>query len=161
LISLAAVVASEVRNLAQRSATAAKEIKSLIDASVERVDAGGRLVKEAGSTMNEVVGSIERVTVIMAEILDASREQRTGIDSVTRSINEIDHVTQQNAVLVVEAAAVADALQQQAGALAQTVSLFKLDIGANAQATSPAAAGRPAASRAMVLTLPKKRRQAA
>src|SRR4051794_19777056 len=109
-----AVVASEVRNLAQRSATAAREIKSLIDASVERVDAGGRLVKAAGSTMDEVVDSIQKVTVTMAGILDASREQSSGIDTVTRSISEIDHVTQQNALLVVEAAAVAASLQGQA-----------------------------------------------
>ena len=160
-----AVVASEVRNLAQRSATAAKEIKSLIDASVERVDAGGRLVKDAGSTMGEVVESIERVTVIMAEILDASREQRTGIDSVTRSINEIDHVTQQNAVLVVEAAAVADALQQEASALAQTVSLFKLDANASASANAninaAPSASRATGQRAVILALPKKRKQVA
>jgi methyl-accepting chemotaxis protein len=156
-----AVVASEVRNLAQRSATAAKEIKSLIDASVARVDAGGRLVKEAGSTMNEVVDSIQKVTVIMADILDASREQSVGIDSVTRSISEIDHVTQQNAVLVVEAAAVADALQVQASALAQTVSLFKLEAGAEVHA-APAAAPRraQAASPRLALAGGGKRRAA-
>jgi methyl-accepting chemotaxis protein len=115
-----------VRNLAQRSATAAREIKTL-DASVERVDAGGRLVKAAGSTMEEVVDSIQKVSNTMAGILDASREQSSGIDTVTRSISEIDHVTQQNALLVVEAAAVAASLQGQAAALAQTVSLFTLD----------------------------------
>lgn len=80
--------------------------------------------------MDEVVTSIQKVTVIMADILDASREQSVGIDGVTRSISEIDHVTQQNAALVVEAAAVADNLQAQASALAQTVSLFKLKSGA-------------------------------
>ena len=134
-----AVVASEVRTLAQRSATAAREIKSLIGASVERVDAGGRLVKEAGSTMDEVVDSIQKVTLIMADILGASREQSAGIDSVTRSISEIDHVTQQNAALVVEAAGVAENLQAQARALAETVSLFHLSAAAPDGATRAAA----------------------
>jgi methyl-accepting chemotaxis protein len=143
-----AVVASEVRTLAQRSATAAREIKSLIGASVERVDAGGRLVKEAGSTMDEVVDSIQKVTLIMADILGASREQSVGIDSVTRSISEIDHVTQQNATLVVEAAAVAENLQAQARALAETVSLFHLT------ATGPEAGTRAPAAPALRLAQP-------
>src|SRR5471030_1102297 len=125
-----AVVATEVRNLAQRSATAAKEIKGLIDDSVQKVDGGSALVDEAGQTMELIVTSVKQVTVIMADILGASREQSIGIDSVTRSISEIDHVTQQNAVLVVEAAAVAEALQEHASALAETVSLFKLDAAA-------------------------------
>jgi methyl-accepting chemotaxis protein len=147
-----AVVAAEVRNLAQRSATAAKEIKSLIGASVERVDVGARLVKDAGTTMDEVVDSVQKVTVIMADILGASREQSAGIDGVTRSISEIDHVTQQNAALVVDAAAVAEKLQAQASVLAQTVSLFKLAAGEQALAapSAPAAHVRrsvPAAPR--------------
>jgi methyl-accepting chemotaxis protein len=121
-----AVVASEVRHLAQRSATAAKEIKSLIDDSVARIDTGGRLVKEAGETMGEVVQSVERVTAIMAEILGATREQSQGIEHVTGAISEIDHVTQQNTALVEEAAAAAAALQQQAAALSKTVTVFKL-----------------------------------
>jgi methyl-accepting chemotaxis protein len=113
-----AVVASEVRNLAQRSAAAAKEIKSLIGASVDQVDAGSKLVKSAGVTMEEVLASVARVTDIMAEISAASAEQSGGIDHVNRSINEMDQVTQQNAALVEEASAAAEAMQEQAATLA-------------------------------------------
>jgi len=122
-----AVVASEVRNLAQRSAAAAKEIKALIGASVEQVDAGSTLVKNAGVTMEDVLASVARVTDIMAEISAASAEQSGGIELVNRSINEMDQVTQQNAALVEEASAAAEAMQEQAATLAGAVRLFKLD----------------------------------
>jgi methyl-accepting chemotaxis protein len=121
-----AVVASEVRNLAQRSAAAAKEIKTLINDSVDKVDAGGKLVGEAGSTMEQIVQSITRVTDIMGEITSASNEQTTGIEQVNAAIGQMDEVTQQNAALVEEAAAAAASLQEQAAALAQVVSVFKL-----------------------------------
>ena len=136
-----AVVASEVRNLAQRSAAAAKEIKSLIGASVDQVDAGSTLVKSAGVTMEEVLASVARVTDIMAEISAASAEQSAGIEHVNRSINEMDHATQQNAALVEEASAAAEAMQDQAATLAGAVRLFKLDHATNAAAglrTAPA-----------------------
>ncbi|HJV51330.1 MAG TPA: methyl-accepting chemotaxis protein [Noviherbaspirillum sp.] len=122
-----AVVASEVRSLAQRSASAAKEIKALIGDSVDKVDSGSRLVDQAGSTMQEVVESVKRVTDIISEITAASDEQRTGIEQVNQAIGQMDQVTQQNAALVEEAAAAADALQNQAASLAQVVSVFKLD----------------------------------
>ena len=122
-----AVVASEVRNLAQRSAAAAKEIKSLIQASTAEVDAGSRLVQEAGSTMNDVLASTEQVTAIMARISSASTDQSSGIEHINRSIGEMDEVTQQNAALVEEASAAAQAMQEQAAALARSVRLFKLD----------------------------------
>ncbi|MES2757676.1 MAG: Cache 3/Cache 2 fusion domain-containing protein [Pseudomonadota bacterium] len=122
-----AVVASEVRNLAQRSAAAAKEIKSLIGASVDQVDIGSKLVADAGVTMNDVLASVSRVTDIMAEISAASVEQSTGIEHVNRAINEMDQVTQQNAALVEEASAAAEAMQEQAANLADSVRLFKLD----------------------------------
>jgi methyl-accepting chemotaxis protein len=121
-----AVVASEVRNLAQRSAAAAKEIKTLIDDSVEKVDAGSKLVGEAGTTMNEIVDSVKRVTDIMAEIMAASQEQSAGIEQVNQAIGQMDQVTQQNAALVEEATAAAQSLQDQAGKLTEVVSLFKL-----------------------------------
>jgi methyl-accepting chemotaxis protein len=122
-----AVVATEVRNLAQRSAAAAKEIKALIGDSVDKVDAGTKLVDQAGETMNEIVESIKRVTGIMAEITAASQEQTSGIEQVNQAIGAMDEVTQQNAALVEEAAAAAGAMQDQAANLAQVVSIFKLD----------------------------------
>jgi methyl-accepting chemotaxis protein-1 (serine sensor receptor) len=121
-----AVVASEVRNLAQRSAAAAREIKELIGTSVERVEAGSRLVGQAGVTMSEVVASVERVNAIIGEIALASGEQRDGIEQISMAISQMDSVTQQNAALVEQAAAAADSLQQQAQSLTEAVSIFKL-----------------------------------
>jgi methyl-accepting chemotaxis protein len=119
-----AVVASEVRNLAQRSASAAKEIKTLIDDSVQQVELGSKLVGDAGTTMDEVVTSVQRVTDIMAEISSASREQESGIEQINMAITEMDSVTQQNAALVEEAAAAAGSLEEQSAALAKLVSRF-------------------------------------
>ncbi len=125
-----AVVATEVRSLAQRSAAAAKEIKTLIGNSVERVDAGSKLVNEAGATMDEIVDSVRRVTDIMGEITSASQEQTAGIDQINVAIAQMDQVTQQNAALVEEASAASEAMQDQAHKLAQVVSIFKLDSAA-------------------------------
>ncbi|UGQ48405.1 methyl-accepting chemotaxis protein [Massilia endophytica] len=135
-----AVVASEVRNLAQRSAAAAKEIKQLITDSVETVAGGSRLVAEAGQTMDEVVQSVQRVNDIMSEISTATQEQSSGIDQINIAIGQMDNVTQQNAALVEEAAAATAALQHQAAALAEVVSVFQLD-----QAVLGVAPVRPAA----------------
>ncbi len=121
-----AVVASEVRSLAQRSSAAAKEIKTLIDDSVSKVDVGSKLVQQAGETMNEVVASVRRVTDIVGEISSASQEQSAGINQVGQAITQMDESTQQNAALVEQAAAAAQSLQDQAGRLAQVVSVFKL-----------------------------------
>jgi methyl-accepting chemotaxis protein len=121
-----AVVASEVRTLAQRSAAAAKEIKALIADSVARIDAGGKLVTRAGETMGEVVASVRRVTDIMGEIALAGQEQSAGIAQVNQAVAQMDHVTQQNAALVEEAAAAADAMQAQAQQLSAIVSTFKV-----------------------------------
>jgi methyl-accepting chemotaxis protein len=121
-----AVVASEVRSLAQRSDTAAKEIKQLIDASVAQVGTGSVLVGQAGGTMEDIVASISRVNAIVAEIATASREQETGIEQVNQAIGTIDSATQQNAALVEQAAAAAGALQEQAARLAQAVKVFEL-----------------------------------
>ena len=122
-----AVVAAEVRNLAQRSAAAAKEIKTLIADSVGKVDAGSRQVDQAGATMSEIVIAVKRVTDIMAEIAAASEEQSAGIEEVNQAIVQMDNVTQQNAALVEEAAAAAEAMQEQAVTLMEAVSAFKLE----------------------------------
>lgn len=132
-----AVVASEVRNLAQRSAAAAKEIKSLINDSVEKVTEGNSLVANTGTTMVEIVDGVHRVTGIIAEISKASKEQSTGIDEVYKAVEQMDQVTQQNSALVEQAAAAAEALQDQAVALAKVVSAFKVnpaDAGFSANA---------------------------
>jgi methyl-accepting chemotaxis protein-1 (serine sensor receptor) len=129
-----AVVASEVRNLAQRSAAAAKEIKSLIDDSVQKVHHGSELVDQAGATMGEIVGSINRVTDIMAEIMAASQEQSTGIEEVNRAIVQMDQATQQNAALVEEASAAAQQLREEADSLALAVGAFRIEAQAAAMA---------------------------
>jgi len=121
-----AVVASEVRNLAQRSAEAAKEIKGLIGASVERVEAGAKLVGEAGANMADIVAQVKRVADLIAEISSASIEQTSGIGQVSDAVAQLDQVTQQNAALVEESAAAAESLKQQASQLAVVVSVFKL-----------------------------------
>jgi methyl-accepting chemotaxis protein len=125
-----AVVASEVRSLAGRSAEAAKEIKTLINASVERVEHGTSLVDQAGVTMTEVVDSIKRVTDIMGEISAASSEQSLGVSQVGEAVNQMDQTTQQNAALVEEMAAAATSLKSQAQELVQVVAVFRLSAGA-------------------------------
>jgi methyl-accepting chemotaxis protein len=139
-----AVVAGEVRLLAQRSAEAAREIKSLIGASVEKVESGTRLVADAGSTMTEIVVSVQRVTDILGEISAATAEQSAGIGQVNGAVGQLDQMTQQNAALVEESAAAAGSLQQQAAGLASLVATFKLDGQAAGFATTPA----PAVTRA-------------
>ncbi|MYN45766.1 methyl-accepting chemotaxis protein [Pseudoduganella sp. FT93W] len=136
-----AVVASEVRTLAQRSAAAAKEIKELIGDSVDKVQAGNRLVEQAGATMNEVVASVRRVTDIMGEIMQASHEQSAGIEQITEAVTQMDDVTQQNAALVEQAAAAAQAMQEQVHSLNEAVGVFRLDgLGRR----TPRAANAPA-----------------
>ncbi|HVK93675.1 MAG TPA: methyl-accepting chemotaxis protein [Noviherbaspirillum sp.] len=145
-----AVVAAEVRNLAQRSAAAAKEIKELIGDSVEKVEAGTKLVDQAGATMNDIVTSVERVTGIMGDIMKAIQEQTIGIEQINQAITQMDNVTQQNAALVEEAAAAAEALQNQSATLAGVVGVFKLD---DAKVVIPLSASRekvPAVEKAML-----------
>ncbi|TDY35384.1 methyl-accepting chemotaxis protein [Janthinobacterium sp. 75] len=138
-----AVVATEVRNLAQRSAAAAKEIKDLIGDSVDKVQAGNRLVEQAGSTMHEVVASVRRVTGIMSEMMSASQEQSAGIEQINMAVTQMDNVTQQNAALVEEAAAAAQAMQEQVNSLNEVVSVFRLGNIAGGREAPPRVLSRP------------------
>ncbi|MCU9954831.1 methyl-accepting chemotaxis protein [Burkholderia sp. BKH01] len=150
-----AVVAGEVRSLAQRSSAAAKEIKALIDASVERIRSGSTLVDEAGRTMSDVIGAVQRVTDIMGEIAAASEEQSGGIDQVARAVAQMDEVTQQNAALVEEAAAAAQSLDEQAARLRETASVFQLDDeGARPGAVAPGAARQASRAPAAAVAVP-------
>jgi len=139
-----AVVATEVRNLAQRSAAAAKEIKTLIGTSVEKVDAGARLVDQAGATMEDIVSSIGRVTNIIGEITIASREQASGIEQIGRSITQMDSITQENMSLVVESVGAAENLLQRAMTLKNVVQVFKID-GKKTRSEVAAASAKPRA----------------
>ena len=122
-----AVVASEVRSLAQRSAAAAREIKGLIGASVEKVESGSRMVADAGTTMKEIVDSVQRVDHIIGEITTSSSEQSEGIHQVNNAVTQLDQMTQQNAALVEESAAAAESLKDQAHRLSAVVDTFRLD----------------------------------
>jgi methyl-accepting chemotaxis protein len=139
-----AVVATEVRNLAGRSATAAKEIKALIQDSVARVEQGSKLVDESGRTLEEIVNAVKKVTDIVAEIAAASREQSSGIEQVNKAVMQMDTTTQQNAALVEEAAAASQAIVEQTQALNNMVARY--NVGENAIA-APRAAERNAERR--------------
>jgi methyl-accepting chemotaxis protein len=142
-----AVVAAEVRSLAQRSASAAKEIKGLINTSVERVEQGTAQVDQAGNTMEDVVRSIQRVTDIVGEISSASGEQSAGVSQVGQAVTAMDQATQQNAALVEQSAAAAESLKQQAEQLLHSVAVFKLggDPGSLRAPVAAAAAPKPTA----------------
>jgi uncharacterized phage infection (PIP) family protein YhgE len=145
-------VASEVRSLAQRSAEAAKEIKALIGASVDKVDSGTRLVADAGQTMGEIVASVQRVSDIIGEITAAAAEQSDGIGQVNGAVNTLDQMTQQNAALVEQSAAAAASLKDQAMRLGQAVGAFRVvatqhtlaPVHAAPRAQPAAATARPA-----------------
>ena len=143
-----AVVASEVRSLAQRSAEAAKEIKTLIGASVEKVAGGSRLVADAGRTMTEIVESVQRVSDTIGAITSAATDQSDGLNQINGSVTQLDQMTQQNAALVEESAAAAESLKDQAEMLSKLVDIFKLDAASVPAATAPAAS-KPAAPRAV------------
>jgi methyl-accepting chemotaxis protein len=138
-----AVVASEVRSLAQRSAASAKEIRGLIETSVNKVEAGARLVEQAGKTMDELVDSVRRVAEIMTEIASASHEQSSGIEQINKAITQMDTVVQMNASLVEEATAAATSMANQAAGLARSVAQFR--VGEEGPDSPPAVAARPAA----------------
>ena len=148
-----AVVAGEVRNLATRSAKAAEEIRGLIDVSVNRVDAGSKLVDQAGSAINEVVSAVKRVDQIMTEIATASEEQGRGIAQVNQAVTELDQVTQHNVRLVSEASSAANALEAQARTLREAVAVFQLDVTTAATPKSPATPA-PAQARTTVAPAP-------
>jgi len=139
-----AVVAGEVRNLAQRSAQAAREIKSMISDSVEKVDAGSKLVNNAGDSMREIVGQVKRVTDLISEITSASLEQSSGIGQINEAVTSMDQGTQQNAALVEESAAAAASLREQAERLTQAVSVFRLSAAETSQAIAHARSATPA-----------------
>jgi methyl-accepting chemotaxis protein len=144
-----AVVAGEVRNLAQRSAAAAKEIKALIGDSVARVDDGAKLVAEAGSTMQEIVASVNKVSAMIGAISNATQEQGEGIEQINQAIAHMDQVTQQNASLVEEAAAASEAMQEQAAKLAQVVAVFRIAAQTDARAAATLPARRARATRSL------------
>ena len=141
-----AVVASEVRNLAGRSATAAREIKTLITASVEAVDAGGQQVRDAGQRMTEIVQAVQNVSIRVGEITADAANQSQGMGMLHESVNELDQMTQQNAALVEESAAAAESLKEQAGRLSGVVARFRLGAGNRAQALASPRADLPAAA---------------
>jgi len=138
-----AVVAAEVRNLAQRSASAAKEIKSLINDSVEKVTEGGKLVDQSGATLEEIVGSVKKVSDIIAEIASAGQEQASGIDQINKAVTQMDEMTQQNAALVEEAAASSEAMNDQAVALDDLIGFFKTGENTRRSAAPAQHAARP------------------
>ena len=137
-----AVVASEVRNLAQRSAQAAKEIKSLIDESVGKVESGARLVGAAGTTMTDIVQSVQQVTTTINEITASASTQSAGIAEVNQAVGNLDQMTQQNAALVEQSAAAAQSLREQAAQLTQIVAAFKISGAGVLTAVTPAAVRR-------------------
>ena len=153
-----AVVAGEVRNLAQRSAGAAKEIKTLIQDSVEKVEDGSRLVDQSGMTLGEIVASVKKVSDIIAEIAAASQEQSSGIDQVNKAVTQMDEVTQQNAALVEEAAAASESMDEQARGLQKLMDFFKTEVGAQSMSmgggsvapAAPVASAPPQVSRPAV-----------
>ena len=153
-----AVVAGEVRSLAQRSAEAAKEIKTLIQASVERVEVGSQLVQQAGVSMSDIVSGVQRVQDIIGEISSASAEQSDGIVSVNQSVAHLDQMTQQNAALVEESAAAAESLREQAHKLVAAVSVFRVDVHAGEKtlvAAAPKAVVHSAAPKVAPKASPK------
>ncbi|MEQ8233218.1 MAG: methyl-accepting chemotaxis protein, partial [Gammaproteobacteria bacterium] len=135
-----AVVASEVRNLAQRSASAAKEIKLLIKDSVEKVGHGSALVDASGKRLEDIVGSVRKVSAIVGEIANASVEQSAGIEQIGKAVTQMEQATQQNAALVEQAAAASESLHEEAGALSRLVDQFQTDAGG-----ADVAAGKPVA----------------
>jgi methyl-accepting chemotaxis protein len=152
-----AVVASEVRSLAQRSAAAAKEIKTLIGDSVDKVGQGSKLVQQAGVTMEEIVVNVKRVTDIVGEISAASQEQSTGIEEVNRAITQMDEATQQNAALVEQAAAASQSLQDQAGSLGRAVDAFRIGHAGTAAGNSGNAHAAQPITRTINITPPTAR----